>query len=94
MQNDAVERALFDKTCEGKLLIIDRTGGGSHILRIAVMFLGGIVVVILPLLVLTADQISKIEEANQDCGSIKAVHLDELPAATINNEVVPCIHAI
>ena len=31
MQQIAVERALFDKECEGKLLIVDRTGGGKAI---------------------------------------------------------------
>ena len=60
----------------------------------AATFLNGIVIVIVPLLALTADQISKIEEANQDRGSIKAVHLDELSSATIDNEVVPRMHAI
>ena len=60
----------------------------------AATFLGGIAVVIVPLLALTADQISKIEEANQDRGSIKAVHLDKLLSATIDNEAVPRMHAI
>ena len=60
----------------------------------AATFLGGIVVVIVPLLALTADQISKIDEANQDRGSMKAVHLDELSSETIDNVVVPRMHAI
>ena len=29
MQRIAVERALFEKECQGKLLIVDRTGGGE-----------------------------------------------------------------
>ncbi len=77
------------------MLIVDRTGGGkSHILRMAATFLGGIITVIVPLLSLTADQISKIDEANQDRGSMRAVHLDELSSATTDNEVVPRMHAI
>lgn len=37
---------------------------------------------------------SKIEDANQDYGSVKAVHLDELSSATIDDEIVPRMHAI
>ena len=95
MQNVAVERSVFKPECEGKVLIVDRTGGGkSHILRMAATFVGGIVVVIVPLLALTADQMSKIDEAVQDCGSVKAVHLDELSKQAITDEVVPRMHSI
>ena len=52
-------------------------------------FISGIVIVGVLLLALTSDQISKIEEVNQDCGSVKAVHLDELSKAAIDHEVVP-----
>ena len=39
-------------------------------------FVGGIVVVVVPLLVLTANQMSKIKDALQGYGSVKAVHLN------------------
>ena len=51
-------------------------------------FVGGVNVVIVPLLALTADQMSKIEEALQDCGSVAAVHLDELSRSAIRDEVI------
>ena len=52
-----------------KLLVVDHTvGGKSHTPH-------GLVVIV-PLRALTADQMSKIEEANQDCGSVKAVNLE------------------
>ena len=59
------------KNVRGSCSLSIGLGGKSHILRMAATFLGGIVVVIVPLLALTADQMAKIEEANQDCGSIK-----------------------
>ena len=51
MQIKAVETILFDPACEGKLLVVDRTGGGkSHVLRMIATFVGGIIVLIAPLL--------------------------------------------
>ena len=56
----AVDTILFSEACRGKLLVVDRTGGRkSHILRMIATFVGGIVLVIVPLLTLTADQLAK-----------------------------------
>ena len=59
-----------------------------------VIFVGGIIVIIVPLLALTADQMSQIEESLQDCGSVKAVHLDEFSKEAIDDEVEPRMHDI
>ena len=76
MQVIAVETTIFDPECEGKLLGVDLTGDGkSHILQMITTSIGGIIVVIILLLALTADQMAKIEVSLQDCGSVAAVHL-------------------
>ena len=95
MQVTAVETVIFDPECEGKLLVVGRTSGGkSHILRMIATFIGGIIVVIVPLLALTVDQMAKIEVSLQDCGSVTAVHLNELTGEQINGEVLPRMHEI
>ena len=43
------------------------------------LFVGGIVLVIVPLLLLTADQMAKIRMALQVEGSVEAHHIDEIP---------------
>ena len=76
VQATAIETAIFDPECRGKLLVVDRSGGGKiHILQMIATFIGGIIVAIVPLLALTADQMAKIEVSLQDCGSVAAVHL-------------------
>jgi hypothetical protein len=76
----AVLKILFDVRCKKKLLLVDRTGGGkSHILRMIASLTGGIWLVIIPLLSLTADTKAKMEEANEDYGSVEVHHMDELP---------------
>ena len=51
-QEEAVETICFSEVCGGKLLVIDRTGSGkSHILRMVATFVGGVILVIVPLLV-------------------------------------------
>ena len=76
-------------------MLVDCTGGGkSHILQTIATFVGGIIVVIVPLLALTVDQMAKIEEALQDCGSVSAVHLNKLSRAKINSDFIPRMHEI
>ena len=67
--------------CGGKLLLVHRTGGGkSHIMRMIGSLVAGVVVVIVPLLTLCADQIRKIDEASQKYASCEAQHIDECSA--------------
>ena len=61
-QEEAVETIIFLEVCGSKLLVVDRTGSGkSHILRMTATFVGGVILVIVPLLALTADQMAKLE---------------------------------
>ena len=50
----ACKKIIFDGSSLGKLLVVDRTGGGkSHILRMIATMVNGIMLVIIPLLSLT-----------------------------------------
>ena len=80
-QEEAVETICFLEVCGGKLLVINRTGSGkSHILCMVATFVERIVLVIVPLLALTADQMAKIRVALQGEGSVSAFHLDDIPS--------------
>ena len=94
-QHAAVETILFGEECEGKLLVVDRTGSGkSHILRMIGTFTGGIVLVIVPLLALSADQMAKIKEALESHGSVSAILLDECSRSDLEDDVVPRMEEI
>ena len=81
---------MFDSECRGRLLVVDRMGSGkSLILQTVATCVGGITLVIVPLLSLTANQLSRLKLAGQDHGSVKAVHLDETPDALVRSVVIP-----
>mmetsp|Transcript_15996 Transcript_15996/g.27214 ORF Transcript_15996/g.27214 Transcript_15996/m.27214 type:complete len:404 (-) Transcript_15996:1753-2964(-) len=66
--------------CESKMLFVTRTGyGKSHVMRTLGVVLGGVVVIFVPLLSLSADQMNKMKEANQNYGTVETHHLDEFP---------------
>ena len=70
---------LIDPSKTRSLLIIDRTGSGkTHIYRIVGTIERGVILIIVPLLTLSADQLSKFKGANQSFGSVTAHHIDEL----------------
>ena len=54
----------------------------------------GVILVIIPLLALTSDQISNITTAIQDHGSMEAHHLDDTNPAIIRGEIIPRIEQI
>ena len=64
-------------------------GGKSHILRMIATMVQGIVLVIVPLLALTADAMAKIKEAIQHYGSVEAHHLDEILPTTLWDIIIP-----
>ena len=67
-QEVTVTRLLFGEG-KGKLLLVERTGGGkSLVLALTAVCVGGVVVVIVPLLALTADQLARINRAVQRPG--------------------------
>ena len=81
--------------CGRKLLFVGRTGiGKTHFFRMLGCILGGVVVIIVPLLSLSADQVEKMNTASQDYGSIEAHHLDELGEEVINKKIIPRIEEI
>ena len=58
---------VYCKSFEGNCLVVDRTGEGkSLILLLAAVMVGGITLVIIPLLALTANQMTKLKEAISD----------------------------
>ena len=59
-QQIAVHQILHDEEADGKLLLVDRTGGGKLLtMQMALTISAGIAIIIVPLLVLTADQVKK-----------------------------------
>ena len=61
-----------------KMLLVSRTGGGeSHVIRMTGTMSRGIHLVVHLLLVMTADQISKLTCASAAFGSVSAHNLDE-----------------
>ena len=94
-QLEAATRILFEEDCRGRLLVVDRTGGGkSLILQTVATCVGAITLVIVLLLSLTANQLSRLESANQDHGSVKAVHLDDTPDALVRSSLLPKMEEI
>ena len=82
IQLSAVSR-IINRAMPNKLLLVARTGiGKTHVTRIAGVILRGIVLIIIPLLSLSADQIRKFCDANQAFGSVDVYHLDELSQAS------------
>lgn len=79
-QKRALVRCIDPMYNDSKLLLITRTGSGkSHIMRTLGVAMNGIVVIFIPLLSLSADQMVKMKEAKQLLGSVETHHLDELP---------------
>eukprot|EP00978_Attheya_sp_CCMP212_P034359 scaffold143645_cov33-Attheya_sp.AAC.1 len=63
--------------CGGKLLIlVVKTGAGkSHVMRTTGVILGGVCLIIMPLLVLGSDQVSKLSSASQAFGAVEYFHI-------------------
>ena len=89
-QQIAVHRILHDEKADGKLLLVDRTGGGKSLtMQMALTMSAGIAIIIVPLLALTADQVEKIKRANQKYGSVEAHHIDDLSTTFIRDILIP-----
>ena len=58
------------------------------------LFVGRIVLVIVPLLLLTVDQMAKIRVALQVDGSVEAHHIDEVPTDLLRELIIPRMHTI
>ena len=89
-QPEAVERIIFDPSCGGKLLLCIRTGGGKSLtLYLTAVSIGGISLVIIPLLSLTANQLERLKKALQRDGNVFCVHLDDAARNDVKQKVIP-----
>ena len=64
------------------------------ILQLAGILVGGIVFAIVPLLSLTANNISKIRRAVQEYGLVEVHHLDETPYSELVEHVIPMMETL
>ena len=94
-QRDAVDAILFGDDSDGKLLVVDRTGGGkSLILQLTAVAVAGVTIVIVPLLSLTANQMARISRASSKHMSITAIHLDETSWDDVEGKVIPKLESL
>ena len=78
MQRDALVQILGSTPPAHKLLLVTRTGSGkSHVTRMLGTLLRGIHLIVHPLLVLAADQVTNFSSASGGYGSVSAVNLDD-----------------
>jgi superfamily II DNA helicase RecQ len=77
-QEYALSFIFENSSAGGTALLVDRTGGGkSHVMRCAGCITRGIVLIIVPLLSLAADIVTKFETDRHEHGIIEAIHFDE-----------------
>ena len=77
-QVEAVSRLVLDEASQGCLILVDRTGAGKLlVLFLTAAAVGGVTLVLVPLLSLTAAQLAKLHAAVQGFGTINAVHFDK-----------------
>ena len=88
----AIKRIITDQQTDGKLLVVDRTGGGkSLILYMTAISVGGITLVIVPLLSLTANQLERIRQAVQKYGMVSAFNVDDISKSEMETKLIPQI---
>mmetsp|Transcript_33194 Transcript_33194/g.69753 ORF Transcript_33194/g.69753 Transcript_33194/m.69753 type:complete len:158 (+) Transcript_33194:242-715(+) len=89
-QQEAVRHIVCDKSSKGRLLVVDRTGGGKTlILHMMAILVGGIALVIIPLLFLTANQFERIKHAVQRYSAVYAYHLDKCSKHDTKEKLIP-----
>mmetsp|Transcript_13122 Transcript_13122/g.28347 ORF Transcript_13122/g.28347 Transcript_13122/m.28347 type:complete len:292 (-) Transcript_13122:1026-1901(-) len=89
-QQEAIRRIIRNKLSKGRLLGVDRTGGGKTlILHMMAILVGGIALVIIPLLFLTANQFERIKHAVQRYCAVYAYHLDKCSKHDTKEKLIP-----
>ena len=58
------------------------------------MCVSGVSLALVPLLALTADQLSRIQSASQRHGLVRAVHLDKVPDSLVRSSLLPKMAAM
>ncbi len=80
LQKTALFACINPYYTDSKQILVLRTGyGKSHVMRTLGVMVGGIVIIFVPLLSLSADQMNKMKEASQKFGTVETHHLDEFP---------------
>ena len=75
----ATATALLNPLTPDRTLYVDGTGAGkSHAMRVLGGMLGGVTIVFIPLLSLSADVLEKFKTSNDTFGEVNVSHLDEL----------------
>jgi superfamily II DNA helicase RecQ len=79
MQVQEITSLINIDVCGGKILLVVKTGAGkSHVMRATGVLLGGVCLIIMPLLALRSDQVAKLCMASQQAyGAVNYYHLDE-----------------
>jgi superfamily II DNA helicase RecQ len=89
-QQSACETILCNPKSGGRLLVVDRTGGGkSLILCMTAITIAGITLVIVPLLALTANQLARIRKAIQKYGVVSCYHMDDTSSCDLHHKIIP-----
>ena len=94
-QVDATEKIMFDHRCGGKLLLVVRTGAGkTHVALLTATMVGGIALVLVPLLALTADILDGLRPSSGHHGSIEAHHVDDLSPVAMRDALIPRMNEV
>eukprot|EP00978_Attheya_sp_CCMP212_P023421 scaffold71688_cov32-Attheya_sp.AAC.1 len=77
MQINAIAAIVDIDISRGKVLLVAKTGSGkSHIIRTAGIMLGGVCLIMMPLLALGTDQVAKQRAVSQEFGTVEFFHVD------------------
>ena len=91
----ATHKIIFDRRCHGKVLLVVRTGAGkTHVARLIATMVGGIALVLVLLLSLTADILEGLRRSSDLHGSVEAHHVDDLSVSAVRETLVPRINEI
>ena len=90
-QSATVKGITINANSRGRLLVVDRTGGGL-ILYMTALVVGGITLVTILLLALTANQLSRLQRSVQAFGVVSVYHLDNTPKEDLNKTILPKIN--
>eukprot|EP00581_Thalassiosira_minuscula_P014810 CAMPEP_0183722188 /NCGR_PEP_ID=MMETSP0737-20130205/14224_1 /TAXON_ID=385413 /ORGANISM="Thalassiosira miniscula, Strain CCMP1093" /LENGTH=298 /DNA_ID=CAMNT_0025952309 /DNA_START=62 /DNA_END=955 /DNA_ORIENTATION=+ len=89
-QHAAVKRIVLDPSFGGKLLVVERTGDGKSLMfYMTAVSVGGIAVIIVPLLSLKANQLERIRTAVPDYDVISAYSMDDTSPTDIKDKIIP-----
>ena len=96
LQSIAINMSVDSDICDKKLGFFARTGyGKTHFVRtLGTVLPGGVIVIIVPLLSLSADQMKKMIGASQEYGSVETHHMDENSNRRLEEELIPRIKGL